>query len=261
MTTKIVKNYSLASAIGALLICVAPTANAVLLGPGMSSGKDFPFVQNFPTDFVPGPITAPGVVLASQTSLFTGQDAFFNVLFTADINQVVVREASGFLTFYYQVQSLTGNPIGRFTANGFAAYTTDVFVEQFNIGAGDVLFNLGVNNATFKAPPATVVGGDSGLYFNQDRSFSGETIGYTFNKTGALVNQLDPPDSTYWLGVRTNATQYSLSSGALIDGAVATRPIYAPAVPEPSTAIFGIAMVASLLGGRLNRRNSMPLAD
>ncbi len=250
MVTINVKKHTVAAFALALLAGSAANVHAVMLAPGDSSGL---LGTVGSTTFIPVGPTDGATLVASQTTLFNGVDAFSNILFTANVNQAVIREASGTLSFYYQVVSLTGNPLGRFTINGFGAYTTDVFVNSFDILGGDLVFNLGDNTPDFKNPPAILT--DAQLYFNQDRDFSGNTIGFTFNKTGILNNQLNPVESTYWLGIKTNATDYTLSSGQLIDGAVSTKPIYAPAVPEPTTWLFG-ALLTGAMGVRLPRRGS-----
>ena len=238
----------------ATLIAAAGVAQAVLLAPGQTSGLNFPGVDDAPTDFFgfPAGPTGPAgsVVIDSQTTPFNAP-GFFN----ADVHQAVVREPSGFLTFYYQVDSLAGQAIGRLTINGFDGFTTDVFIEQFDLGAGDILFGIGDNNPNFAAPPnGPATFSDAQLYPQQDHSVDGDTIGFTFNKAGGTANLLDPPDATYWLAVRTNATQYALSTGAVIDGSVVQNLIFAP-VPEPATWLFGVALLG-VMNGRFGRRKS-----
>jgi hypothetical protein len=248
---KIENHGALALGIVALL-AGGSIAQAVLLNPGESSGTSVLAVAG--TDFDPTGPTDGSTLVASATTLFTGTDALSTVHFTANVNQAVVREASGFLTFYYQVVSLSGDPLGRLTINGFENNSTDVAINTFDVLSGDLLFNKGDNTPDFQSPPATI--SNAALYFNQDRSFTGGTIGFSFNKSGPLVNQLNPPESTFWLKIKTNATTFGQNSASLIDGATADNRILAP-IPEPSTWLFGAVLTGVLMAARTHRRKSL----
>jgi len=132
------------------------------------------------------------------------------------------------LTFVYQVSNLgtSTDAIGRFTANG---YKTGATVWQT-----DASFQPGAGLLA----PATM-----------DRSNNGNVVGYSFVGPPLGPAALRPGATSMLLVVQTDAPSWTTSIGNVIDGSIASGPIYAP-VPEPASML----LLAGGLGVGLLRR-------
>ena len=126
----------------------------------------------------------------------------------------------GGYTFVYQVTNNASsiNVIQRLTVNDFASCDVD---------------------ASYQLPglaPAFI-----------DRN-TADTIGFSFLKAPIGLGGLTPGTTTALLVLHTNSTRYTPTQAAIIDGAVASVPSFAPgAVPEPGTMIaLGIGAAALL---------------
>lgn len=121
------------------------------------------------------------------------------------VQQLVYREGSGTLDFYYLIanSSASSDGIGRVTMTNFTGYTVAV---AYIPGSG--------------IPP-----------LEADRSPAGDTIGFGFQIDD--LNTLAPGDSSDWLEISTNATSFTLTGVTdVINGGSVTT--YSPtAVPEP----------------------------
>jgi len=133
----------------------------------------------------------------------------------------------GGLTFVYEiVNSEAGrHAIGRFTANGFSGFLTDLSfaIEQ---------------DVTDKVPPATM-----------DRSLDGDVVGFSFVGPPLGPSVLVPGATSNLLIVQTDAPDYTTSIGNVINGSIASGAIYSP-IPEPATMLFLLGGIGFLLRRR-----------
>lgn len=201
----------------------------------------------------------PGVVLGSATNNFGGTvvvggditvpftDLSPSPNFTGSLRTTVVRNAGGTLDFYYQLANNTTSPANselyRLTLNTFSSAfsTSGTSYEAFNIangltgivgGAPSVngtmpAYSVDRQGAAFSAP------GGFGFDFG-DLQFVGDLV-------GPFSNLLAGQTSNFLL-VRTNATQFTGTS-ASVNGVGTAQPIrsFAP-IPEPTTILVGLAL-------------------
>ncbi len=202
------------SALAALVVAAA-ASHAVALLPNNSV-------------ITPGAPLPAGPIIASVTQNFIGINALSEVKYTGWVRADVIREASGNLTFAYQIHNNANsvNAITRFTNTDFGGFATDVDYA-----------------------PGT--GFPHSLY--ADRDPSGAVVGFGFapaflGGTGFIT----PGATTNIHYIRTNAKFYTLGSTSTIDGAIATVVTFAPtAVPEPGSVLaIGSALAALALRRR-----------
>jgi hypothetical protein len=173
----------------------------------------------------PDPLGAT-LVAGPLVSTLTG--AAFNATVTSWVYQGDTTNPFGGLTFVYQVanEDTSTDAIGRFTANGYMTGSTVWATDgSFQVGAGLL-------------PPATM-----------DRSANGNVVGFSFVGPPLGPAVLAPGATSTMLVVQTDAPDFTRSTGNVIDGSIASGPIYAP-VPEPATMLF----LAGGLGMALLRR-------
>ena len=174
-------------------------------------------------------------MFADITSAFTAPLG----LFSGTLRTLAVREAGGTFDFYYQITSTTANPlefIDGFVASNFTGFTTEVDWSTNGLtgilGAG--AFSLG------STPSESAI---HDLTPPDDVTF--------FFPFGSLTNSGAQNPSAF-LFVRTNATDFGPGQ-VVVSGAGTTPPIaaFAPTVvPEPSSVLFGIAIVSVIAGRR-----------
>lgn len=137
----------------------------------------------------------------------------------------------GTLDFYYRAfnDSSSAQSLHRIVVTGFGGYSTDV--SWVGTGAGD-----------------------SSPYLADRSAGAGASVGFDF--ANGLGDLIAPGESSKYLRIRTNATQYNASgSAAIIDGTTADLSgVYAP-VPEPMT--LGLAGVALLAAARRRRARQL----
>ena len=185
---------------------------------------------------------APSVPPSTLVTTFTQTQAAGD--YTATLREAVVREASGTLSFLFQVSNLAGgtSSIGRVTADGFAGFTADVDYVS-------AAFNPVVG--FFVAPTPT---GTSAFPTSIDRSSTavnnGRVIGFNFSPAPPKI---DPGETSVVFYVRTNARLFTNADVNTINGAVASFNAFGPtAVPEPST--LALALVGVPAAGLWYRR-------
>jgi len=198
-------------------LALAPAGYATVIAPGGSISVY--------SDFAPANFGA--VVADTGVQPVTGLDNLNNVTFQGFFRQIVVTDTvTGFLDFLYQVQTTNGpDSIGRVTTNNYAAFVTDVGIST---GAADLIAPIG---ATKYAPASW------------DRGVSGSTVGMQF----APVSDINAPNESFVLVIKTNAPNFTAGSTSIIDGGIDSVSSFAPApVPEP-----GCAGLLLVLGGGL----------
>ena len=228
-------------------------AKAVLLTTGMVFAA------------TPTAVVQPGTVLGSLSSNYgpsmSGSDTFFGTL----DSYVVQRAAAsvidgqvfnaGGLDFWVQIRmdftppAPQSNPTAdnsRLTYSPFAPINPGFVSAEFLIGgavpAGVPGFS-GLTNGT--QAPFTVQDSNSGV------------VGWDWTSTGAdnSMNAANP--NSRWLVLHTNDTIFGQVDASIIDGGIAGARTFAP-VPEPATALFGIA-ITGILG--MARRRTRAIAS
>jgi hypothetical protein len=137
--------------------------------------------------------------------------------FTATITSTVISGDTanpyGGLTFVYVVTNndTSVDAIGRTTLNGFTGFQTDASFSTLTLGTA----------------PATM-----------DRSANGNVVGFSFVGPPLGPAVLVPGATSMTLVVQTDAKAFTTSIGNVIDGSIASGPIYAPAVPEPASILL-----------------------
>jgi len=193
------------------LVLIASPAWAMPMLPGTSASA------------VTEPDPLGGVVVAGPLPSPMIGTSFTGTL-TSTVIQGDVTNPYGGLTFIYQVANSPNSTdaIGRLTVNGFTGWNTDM---SFQPGNG--------------LPPTTM-----------DRSITGNVVGFSFVAPPLGFSVLPPGSVSQVLVVQTDAPDWTLSTGNLINGSIASGPVYAP-VPEPVTMLL---LVGSLGVGLLRRR-------
>ena len=184
--------------------------------------------------------------------------------FTGSLRTVVVQNAGGTLDFYYQLSNIvsttTGQPptsnapadIFRMTIDGFDPFATGVMDYSTNGLAG------------IAGAGAFAIGNKSPRTADRDPSI-GSGVGFGFASNPGLPlfdpNNINQGDTSFFMVVRTNATQY-FGSTATISGfgtafAQTLAPANVSAIPEPGSTLVGLA-VMGLCGSGLFRRNRKP---
>ncbi|MBI3836644.1 MAG: PEP-CTERM sorting domain-containing protein [Planctomycetia bacterium] len=152
-----------------------------------------------------------GMLLAGSVPVPVSSPAFSGTLTSSVISGDGNNGVLGGLTFVYTLTNDAGSagPMDRMTINGFSGFITD---------SGYVLPGV--------APDLN------------DRSASGDVIGFTFIGPPIGIGVLLPGQSSAQLIVRTDALDFTSTLASVIDGNVATVASFAPKphnVPEPST--------------------------
>ncbi len=205
-----------------------------------------------------GAVDLTGTVIDSKIGIFSQAIDPFNTSGVTLRTMVVDRDGAGpgtFLDFYYQVVNTSTGPS-----------ESDIF--RLGIGGG-YLDSVAVQAtyATSLAGLTGVPGGFSSLG-NKTSAWSADRepniIGYddaAFDfDTSQFLNSVTPSpqnifadDTSQWLVLRTDYSTYVNTLGYTTGGNGSSfNGTFAP-VPEPSTILFGLAMIGFCVGGRLRK--------
>lgn len=221
-------SLSLFTAVSAVaLVLSAPVAQAVPLVPGQSLTLTG---ANETPNFVGTQIADTGLLA------FTLTDALGTHTAQGTIESLVYDRTGGsgspLLDFYYQVSNGTPPADGpdailSVSSTSFRGWATDVSYLSTAAGGSDA--------------PTTV-----------DRSSAGGTITFSSFIGGGPGQGIQPGETSRWLLVSTDASQYKLGSTQVLDGGQASVITFAPG-PEPAAiAFFGIGLL--ITGAVLRKR-------
>jgi hypothetical protein len=230
-----------ASMVGAIaLIASVSSVQAVLLPPPPPNTAATPLATTTEiAGTVVGDITVPfGIGTNPNNSAYGGT-----------IQSVVVRRTGtapllnvGGLDFYYQIKLTGVNPpsadIRAFTLTNFDPFVVDAYVD---IGSG-VVIGVGGRTQGTQAP------------YNVGRAPT--VVGFSFTDNPQPDASLVPatPNSV-WVVLRTNATLFGNGNAGLLDGFADNARILAP-IPEPTTLLFGLGLVATAGFSRMRKSRS-----
>jgi MYXO-CTERM domain-containing protein len=222
------------------------------------------------TPFNPG-VALTGTANYGGTALLDTTTNFAETLtptFTGTLRTVIVQNGVGTLDFYYQLSNIvsttTGQPpvsnapadIFRLTIDGFDPFATGVMDYSTNGLAGIA----GVN--------PFVVGNKSPMTADRDPSI-GSGVGFGFASNPGLPefdpNNLNQGDTSFFMIVRTNATAYTGTTAIVSGFGTALASTYAPvdvsAIPEPGSALVGMAVMGLCGSGLVRRRRQSVIAQ
>lgn len=186
------------------------------------------------TPLLPGSSVQPLTNYANSINTATVAAPFMSVpfvspglLYSGTLNsQVFVNMpdnpyGAGFLSFAYQLTNDAGsqNTLGRFTINGYTGFNTDV-------------------------------GNDPGYLsivaaYEATRQADGSSIGFTFLNAPVGSGLVAPGTFSYVFVVHTNATLFTISPAAVIDGDIAVATAYSPLPTPGAGALLALGAVAS----------------
>ena len=248
------RNSALAVGVVALFLGSAVNSDAVLLNTTGVFGT------------TPTAVVQPGVIVGNMTASYGpsvgGADTFFG-----DLQSIVVRRSgaavidgqafnAGGLDFWIQIRMDFTNPPpqsnstadnSRLTYSPFVLLNPGFISAEFLLGAvvpaGVAGFSTLTNGSAGAAGvPQTVQDSNSGV------------IGWDWTSTTSDNSMnLANPDSR-WLVLHTNDTDFTKIGAGIQDGGVAPSQTYAPAVPEPTAGIFGVALTAMI--GMVRRKRT-----
>jgi hypothetical protein len=227
----------------AIFSWVRPAA-ATVIGPDGCVGQGSRMCPGTVQDLSYG--SDPLVVIATTgPEAITGLDSSSNTVWTADLQQWVVRDLStNTLDFWYFVDVTAGpQDVAGVTSNGFTGFTTDVGVTCASASTQGPCQMVGVTPGAVS--PDFIA-----------RSASGDSLTFAFLESGPELRSfsLSPSKQPYLLVINTDATAYTTGTTSLTGGGgIGTGSTFAPsAVPEPANlvSILSGLFMAGLLARR-----------
>ena len=197
-----------------------------------------------------------GNVLAFSETNFSDPSNVPN--FSGLLRSIVVdADGAGPLTnldFYYQVENIS---TGASATSGYEIFTfaTQIGFPNTLTLQADYISSLGVLGGlalpgSFATAPSGTKSVDSAYW---EFPVPGEFAGFNFVPGINGANSIDVGEVSNWLVFRTNANGFNSVLGAISYGlGGAEAQTFAP-VPEPSTVLFGLAMVGVCAGGRFRK--------
>jgi len=216
------------------MMATAPSAHAVLLGPGDGSPVPDPFVAE------------TGVLIATDAGALNNGAGI-----NATYQEWVYREGTGFLNFIYQVSVISGSALEQVAVANFAG---------FGSAADAAKVDVGITAVPLVGPPAGLAGGqlpNAGACGNVVTR-SGDGAAVNFNFTGGAAFEVSPGQHTVLLTVQTNATFIGSGTITVQDGTSSFHANLGPTiVPEPSTMVMASLGTLGLIGYGLRRRKAL----
>ncbi|MBX9789608.1 MAG: PEP-CTERM sorting domain-containing protein [Pirellulales bacterium] len=206
-----------AKAVRSLVPCVAlvalfgATAQASLLPPGVTAlavGEAEP---------------GPSAIVATLTVPVVAP-TFTGSLTSTVLSGDPTNPFPGGLTFIYDLSNDPGSPhaVHRLTVSNFTGFLTDVSYSTLTPGIAPTLMDRG--------------------------PLAGDVVGFTFVGFPLGAGALVPGGVATTLVVQTDATIFTVSKAAVIDGSTANVDTLAPkAIPEPATLVM--ALIGAALSG------------
>ena len=206
-----------------------------------------------------------GTVVAFQSQAFV-DNALPTPFATGRLNSFVVDRGGGLLDFYYQVVNTSPGPDPFGDADFYRFKTTGGFTEaghQVNpVQVAQTNSLVGLTTGAFAAQIAGLTQG-AGLQAAQtaDRDLGTPgSVGFDFPIQPPIpftgdVNNVNFGESSSFLVVRTNSTQFGVVEGRVSGSATSFSSTFA-AVPEPSSVLFGLAMFGLTLNSRIKSRRT-----
>jgi hypothetical protein len=222
-----------------------------------------------------------GTVIASNEVNWTGTIINANT-YQGILRSMVVDTGAGY-DFYYQVINTSvggpdvGNDIFRIAIPGFsltdplnpvdATFLSDGVTTISGLTGVPVGFtttnlpNKGVNSAVYSADrdPALdtpdFFGGGAAFDFDPDQFVNADPDGDLFTTT---PQNIDSGENSSWLVLRTNYSFFNVVDSAVMTsgGGTGLASTFAP-IPEPSTVVFGLAMLGFCANGRLRKSRAV----
>ena len=220
----------------------------------------------------------PGASLGGLTAGLTGTVVAFrsDVLVdnalptpfaTGRLNSFVVDRGAGLLDFYYQVVNTSPGP-DPFGDADFYRFKTTAGFSQFTNTSVDPVLAAQTNSLaglTAGAFAAQIGGLTQGAGLQAARTADRDagtfgSVGFDFPIQPPLpftgdANNVNFGESSSFLVVRTNSTEYGTVIGAISGSATSFATTFA-AVPEPSSVLFGLAMFGMTLNSRIKSRRT-----
>lgn len=221
----------------------------------------------------------PGVGLGGLTTIGVGKVvAFSSVPFvdnaqptpfaTGTLNSFVVDRGAGLLDFYYQVVNTSPGPDPFGDADFYRLKTLAGFdpLQNPQLASGITVAQTnsltGLDTSMFPAVAGLTQGAGLQAAATADRDVGSiGSIGFDFPTQPPLPFTGNPNDvnfgeSSSFLVVRTNSTAFGGIVSA-ISGSATSFPVGTfGAVPEPTSALFGLAMFGVTLGSRIRARRA-----
>ncbi len=215
-----------------LALVAGNSAQAVPLAPG---GGPLPIVGEPTNNFPPGgafPFNGTGVLIDQFASSYSLAGGFSGFLNTYVINEGVANPLGGY-TFFYEVDNdINGNPaiLQEINFVQFSGFSTSPIVD-----------------ADFSTTP--LLSGGFAFPTDVDSTIDGNTVAFFYNNP---TDPIAPGDVSAWMFIRTSTTTVNFNTADLIGAGQASAGILAP-VPEPTTVLFGLALVGVMGLGRRRR--------
>jgi hypothetical protein len=248
MTIKTQTRWAGAAFVALALTLLPTTSQATLLAPNTSVGATTGTFTN-------------GTLSASTSGIFVDVQSLLGGSYQQSVYEVANIFAAGQSTqdFYYRftinLGAITNGSAVKFSI-GTNKYTTDVsYLDTAGMAAAFAL----TGDAIFAPPPAlTAITAPTSF----SRTLSGTSVGFTYAPNEIGGTQV--PETTFVLRIRTDAPNVSLLKtgdfSVQADGSVEAD-VYEPRgtpVPEPGSAIFGCALLGTVLSARKRKALVLP---
>jgi len=244
-----------ALALSGMISLVSTTAShAALVGP---------LEANIPGEALGASVANFGGTFVSETvSPFS--DVSLPSNFSGSLRSTVVRNAGGNFDFYYQLSNTTPTTANIPDPEIFRLAIQNFRPEFSTSGSDYEIFSISNGLTGIVGAPASVNGTVAAFSADRQVGIQGRGIGFDFgddhfiDDTTAPFTNLFPGQTGNFLAVRTTATRFT-STNAQISGAGSASAGTLVPIPEPATALVGLALsafIGSAEFGRGRRRKA-----